>query len=174
MFKFGRQRQVKSALVDLLERLLKLEYSLAVNYPRLARLIKDAATRDSAIGLGKASLRHADLLANTLNELGGSPSSSFEQIDDESDLVEVFTHQLAAEREVQRIHLEGERLATDQKLKAELLALAEEETAHVQTVEKILTYLKKEEPQSRPSPLPVSREADSTYLAAAPALNRRR
>ena len=174
MFKFGRQRQVKPALVDLLERLLRHEYTLAVNYPRLARLIKDVATRESAIGLGKASLKHADLLANALNGLGGSPSSSFEQIDDESDLVEVFTQQLAREREVQQIHLEGQRMATDKKLKSEFLAMADEETEHIQTVEKILIYLKKETPERLSSPAPVLQEGDPAYLPAAPALNRRR
>ena len=63
---------------DILNKALTLEYTLIVHYPRIASMIKEQETRKLVNELGRASVKHADVVANAIIKLGGHPEWSFE------------------------------------------------------------------------------------------------
>jgi bacterioferritin len=142
MFKTSNKISGDPALIELLNQILKLEYSFIVNYPRLGRMIKDTSTRILVNSLGLASIRHADVVADASHRLGGNPISHFESIPDNPDLVDLFTQQLDKENLALSLHQQCAELTKDEELKLELFGIADEEKAHIKTTEKIIFNLK--------------------------------
>ena len=141
MFKRSNKKE-NSELIDLLSDIYKLEYSMIVNYPRIARMIKDKETQDLTEMLGTASIKHADTVANVLKQLGGTPLWSLAMFPDDLSLEEIFTQQLEKEIIAQKSHQRCSELARDSALKEEFASMAEEEKSHIKTVEKILARLR--------------------------------
>jgi rubrerythrin len=127
--------------MGLLNQALRLEYSLIVHYPRLANTIKDEETRKLVLELGSASIRHADVVANTITQLGGEPDWSMELYPDEMDTVEIFQTQLEKEKLALKLHRESADLVPSNSLQVKLSTLAREEEQHIQIVNRILSRL---------------------------------
>ena len=130
-------------VIDSLNKALRLEYSLIVHYPRLANTIKDEETRKLVLQLGSASIHHADVVANTISQLGGEPDWSLDFYPEDLDLVEVFQTQREKEKLALELHRENAASVPSDSLASELSALANEEEQHIRTVDRILSRLKR-------------------------------
>lgn len=129
-------------MIELLNRILRLEYSLIIHYPRLAATISNKEARHGALELGTASVRHADTVAKAITGLGGVPDWSFEPFPDDPDPLEIFQGQLEKERLASELHRQSADLAPDTSLRNKFLKLAKEEQSHVHAVERILSILR--------------------------------
>jgi len=130
-----------SRMLDLLNQVLQLEYSLIVHYPRLASAIRDEQARAMVLQLGSASIRHADVVADTIIKLGGNPRWSFEAFPEQLDIITIFQGQLEKENLALQLHRQSARLAPDVLLGNKFNELAQEEEAHIQVVKNILSKL---------------------------------
>ncbi len=128
-------------LMDLLNQALRLEYSLIVHYPRLANTIKDEEIRKLTLELGSASIRHADVVANTITQLGGEPDWSMELYPEDMGTVKIFQTQLEKEKLALKLHRESADLVPSSSLQVKLSNLAREEEQHIQIVNRILSRL---------------------------------
>ena len=128
------------SVVQLLNQALRLEYSLIIHYPRLASVLRDAETKELALQLGSASIKHADVVANTIQQLGGTPDWSFEPFPEDTDLVRIFQTQLEKEKLARRLHRQSAGLVPG-SLRDQLAELAGEEESHIKIVEDILSRL---------------------------------
>ena len=128
-------------MIDLLNQVLQIEYSMIVNYPRLTSHLENEATRDKALQLGQDSIRHADIVSNIITELGGEPNWSFTTIDQETPLSELFSEQFGAEKLAYDSYKKCAGLSSDTVLQDQLRSIAEEEKEHMQLVEDILAEL---------------------------------
>jgi len=126
----------------ILNKALTLEYTLIVHYPRIASMIKDQETRNLANELGRASVKHADVVANAIIRLGGQPEWSFEFFPEQGDLVAIFETQLEKEKLALDLHHQSAALVTIAGLREQFEEIAKEEESHIKTVEKILRRLK--------------------------------
>jgi bacterioferritin len=129
--------------INLLNQILQLEYSLIVHYPRLASAIRDEAVRKLAVGLGNASVDHANVVAKAITKLGGKPVWAFGEFPRGKNTSEIFKTQLEKEKQALRLHLQSAGLVTDTSLKDDFHKLAKEEETHIKTVENILAMLEK-------------------------------
>jgi rubrerythrin len=134
----GRSSQTT---LDLLNQALNVEYSLIVHYPRIANSLPDEETRRLVHGLGEASIRHADVVADAIKELGGKPDWSFEPFPEHMDTVSIFKIQLQKEKMALMLHQETARLVRSRVLREKFKAIAGEEESHIRTVEEILDRL---------------------------------
>ncbi len=130
-----------SGVIDLLNNILKIEYSLIVHYPRLANRIKDNEIKRLAHELGIASIAHADTVANAIKKLGGEAIWSFEQLPDEDNVVKIFQLQLEKEKVALKLHQQVAALITDSQIKEQISRLAQEERSHIKSAEKIMAEL---------------------------------
>ena len=139
----ARKRTTNESLeiLELLNKALQLEYSLVVHYPRIASAISDDKTRELTLALGTDSVRHADIVANAVSSLGGSPAWAFEPFPLETDLVRLFRGQLEKEQQALRLHEESAIAARDGSLRLKLARLATDEERHIHTVKEILSRL---------------------------------
>jgi hypothetical protein len=140
-------------LTDLLGQLLKLEYSLLVNCPRLARMIPDMQTRNLAVELGSTRVGHTDFIVKATHLFGGMPIWNFEPVPDDSDLLELFTKLREREIMLSGLYQRCVDLIEMEDLKSQFAALAEEEKDHSRTVEIIIGRLEQTQSQERPSPV---------------------
>lgn len=131
-----------SQILDLLNRALKLEYSIIIHMPRIASGIKDEETKDLAITLGNASVKHADTVANAITSLGGNPEWGFEAAPMGKDLIEIFEQQLDKEKLARDLHQQSANLISDKLLKLRFAQLAKDEEGHIQIVNDILARLR--------------------------------
>jgi bacterioferritin (cytochrome b1) len=131
----------KQKLLEVLGRSLTVEYSLIVHYPRLANSISDSKTRALAISLGTASIKHANVIADTIAKLGGRPVWSFDDFPNEDNIVDVFKRQLEKEKLALELHQQSVSLADDMSLVNHFKRIAEEEKKHISIVNEILRNL---------------------------------
>lgn len=143
MFRLATKGKNKShtELINKLGQISTLEYSLIVNYPQLARKIKDKETQDMVLSLGTASIHHYDVVAKALTKLGGTPTILIELLPLDKDLIQIFMQQLEKENLALDLHQQCTNLTDDRALKQELASIADEEKSHIKTVEKILSKL---------------------------------
>ena len=138
-----REKPAKSLQVlDLLDRALKLEYSIIIHIPRIASSIKDEKTREMALELGNASIKHADTVANAISTLGGNPEWAFESAPVGKDLVEIFEKQLEKEELARQLHQESASLIQDRAFKLKFEQLVRDEECHIKIVNDILLRLR--------------------------------
>lgn len=130
-----------SRVIDLLNQALKLEYSLIVNYPRLASAIGDDETRQMTLTLGSDSIHHADIVANAITAIGGTPNWSFEPFPLEMDIVDIFKKQLEKEKLALQLHQQGVNLVNSDYLRGKFSELVDEEKQHIELVDKIILRL---------------------------------
>jgi bacterioferritin (cytochrome b1) len=127
-------------LVDLLNRALKIEYSLIIHYPRLANAVEDKEVAKKVMSLSTASVGHASAVASAIASLGGDPQWSFEPFP-EGTLSDIFRVQLEKERAALLLHRECAQLALNPALREQLNRLASDEEWHIQVAGEILDYL---------------------------------
>ena len=128
-------------ILDQLNQSLHLEYSLIVHYPRIASRIKDKKVREMALKLGSVSVKHADIVADAITKLGGTPQWSFEGFPEETNITDIFQKQLEKEKLALRLHQQSAHLIQDTELSDNFSKLAREENAHIKIVEDILSRL---------------------------------
>lgn len=82
-----------------LNQALQLEYSDLFLYPREAKLIaeKDAVAASMFEKFGLMEVRHADLLARRIIELGGKPVWDFLLLQDKNDLKDILNRHIEYE-----------------------------------------------------------------------------
>jgi rubrerythrin len=136
-----RHENNSTQILELLNKILRLEYSLIVYYPRIAAAIRDPQVRQEVLQLGSASVPHADTVARIITKLGGTPEWAFDPFPDTDDLVRTFERQLEKEKIAYDLHLQSSRLAPDPEMRDSFARLAKEEQSHIRTVLNILTRL---------------------------------
>jgi bacterioferritin (cytochrome b1) len=130
-------------LLDLLNITLDLEYTLIVYYPRIASIIQDDEIKQLAQSLGIASIGHADTVARTIINLGGTPHWSFESFPDEINLKTIFEVQFDKEKFALKLHQQVVALVTDSSTRDKFIGMVQDEESHIKTVEQILERLSK-------------------------------
>jgi bacterioferritin len=128
-------------ILVLLNRALRLEYSLIIHYPLINRSIHDNDLKSMVKTLGVMSIKHADIVADAITSLGGTPDWSFDPAPEEIDLKNIFQIQLAKEKLALQLHSESSKLIPDMALKTQFEALAVQEEEHIKIVESILSWL---------------------------------
>ena len=128
--------------LELLSQALQIEYSMIVQYPQFAERIHDEEIKQQVMALGIASTKHADVVSRAITKLGGTPEWSFEFVDRDTDLLDIFTKQLEKEQLALKLHQQAASTIQDDSLGQEFTALAEEEKMHIKTVERIIAGLK--------------------------------
>ena len=131
-------------MINLMNQALRLEYSIIIHIPRIASLIEDKDIRELALKLGQDSMKHADVVADAVTNLGGIPTWSFESFPVGKDIVTIFQKQLEKEKLALQLHQKSASLVKDNALKAKLTKIAKEEEWHIQVVNDILLKLNKE------------------------------
>lgn len=139
--KKARGATQSSQMLELLNQILKLEYSLIVHYPRLVPAVRDHKARQEAVELGGASVHHADTVAKAISKLGGTPEWSFESFPDNLDIPTIFRQQLEKEKLALELHQRVSRLASDASMRDTFGRLAKEERNHILIVENILSIV---------------------------------
>lgn len=130
-----------SQVIDLLNRVLSLEYSIIIHLPRISGVFKDRDFRDKALYLSSASVKHADEVAQAIETLGGKAEWNFESFPDDGNLVKMFEIQVDKERLAHQLHLECVRLLPE-GFKPKFRQIAAEEEWHEQVAQEVLDYLK--------------------------------
>ncbi|MFH1311677.1 MAG: ferritin-like domain-containing protein [Candidatus Eisenbacteria bacterium] len=133
--------QSSRTALDVLNRALRLEYSLIIHYPRIANSIPDEETRKLVQQLGEASTHHADVVADAIKELGGEPDWSFAPFPEQRDPESIMRTQLEKEKMALELHERAAGLVHSRSMRDQLRTLAREEEAHIHTVEQILERL---------------------------------
>ncbi len=133
-----RERAMRSAeLLDLLNQALRLEYSLVVNYPRLARKMADKAIRETVDAMASASLVRAGRIAAVLSRLGEYPVWTFDAVADEMELNDLFLRYKGLEDRSTKVQKRCAELTQDQGLRSEFLQLAAENQERLRALERI-------------------------------------
>ena len=133
----GEHRQI----IDLLNKILKLEYSLIIHYPRIASYVQDEETKEMVLKLGEYSTRHADITAKTIQELEGEPVWDFEPFPELENLTSIMHNQLDKEKLALRLHAQAANLAPNPSLRDTFTQLSNEESGHIELVKTILSRL---------------------------------
>lgn len=124
-------------IVDVLNRILYIEYASIWHYPRLAEKITDKEAREYFIQLGEDSIRHADQGVQLVRACGGEPILSIDK-EPEENIVCVLQHMLEMEKLAAWLYRQATGLTTSDEIKKLLLNHAHEEEDHAKSVEKIL------------------------------------
>ncbi|MFC1999817.1 ferritin-like domain-containing protein [Chloroflexota bacterium] len=127
--------------IELLNQALHLEYTLILYYPRIAFLIQDEEIAKLALGLGESSIRHVDMVARAISQLGGKPKWTFDPFPSIEDAMAILETQLEKEEELLGIYRRCIGLISDISLKDDLDQLVEDRDWHVRLVEDILSRL---------------------------------
>ena len=127
-------------MVELLGRSLQVEYRIIVHYPKLMAMLPDEETRNLALTLGLDSIRHADTVREVIMGLGEEPP--FPSVDALPDVSvrDIFRRQLEYEKLAFLLHTEAANLASPEH-KAAFRRIAQEESHHIEGVERILKKL---------------------------------
>jgi bacterioferritin len=128
-------------IINLLNQVLNLEYSMIIHYPRIASTIQDEEIKNLVLKLGSDSMGHADIVANAVIKLGGKPVWSFESLAERFDHLDVFQTQLEREKFAKQSYEKCASMVMDNSLYARFNELAKQEAEHVHIVEKVLSKL---------------------------------
>ena len=142
MNKDARVPAENQEVINLLNVVLKLEYTIIIHLPRVSGAFHDREIRDKVLHLSSASVKHADEVARAIESLGGKAEWEFNPFPDDGDLVKLFEMQVAKEEEAHRLHLECARMAPGQVLKERFRRMARDEEWHAGTAREILSYLR--------------------------------
>ena len=122
-----------------LNKALQFEYSDVFLYPREAKLIKD---KDEVISslfeqFGLMEVRHADLLAKRILELGGKPVWDFFLLQDKTELKDILTRHI--DYETRAVDFYGRLLEqVDEETKILLRGIRAEEQVHLDKIKGLL------------------------------------
>jgi len=137
-----RKKSLESKqIVDLLNQALKLEYSIIIHIPRIASNVTDEKIRKMVLTLGNTSMKHADMVANTINALGGTPEWAFHPMPIGKDLVEIFQEHLDKEKLALQLHQDSASLIQDRNLSLKFNQLSRDHERNIETINTILEGL---------------------------------
>ncbi len=139
MKKVKTAKDASPRIIELLNQVLKVEYSLIIHYPRIASYIDDEETKETAVRLGEYSTRHADVAAKAIRELGGKPIWNFDPFPEVDSIIPIFRIQLNKEKQALNLHTEAANLVTNPVLRDKFTQMAKEEKEHIKLVETILS-----------------------------------
>ncbi len=114
----------KKAIVDLLNKSLRVEYAFIANYPRLIDQmvnidqIPDEQTPKDLERLGSASYRHAGQIGQLIIRLGGEPNWRVEVIERIVDIHSMLIKQLEREKLAQSLYQQAKRVAEQNPVKS--------------------------------------------------------
>ena len=128
-------------IMDALNEALTLEYSMIIHYPLINKAIKDLDVQDMVKVLGVDSIKHADVVADTVRSMGGKPSWNLDPAPDDIDLSKIFVSQLGKEKRAYLLHNDAARLVPDNTLRTSFENIALQELEHIKIVEYILAAL---------------------------------
>jgi bacterioferritin len=131
----------KTKLIEILNKILKLEYSLIIFYPRLASMIKDEEAKVLTQQLGTDSVQHADTDATVIRQLGGNPNWTFQVFPLDLDLITIFDTQLQKEKEAKELYQLASSLTSDSSIKRRFSDIIKHEDHHIELIKKILSRL---------------------------------
>jgi bacterioferritin len=129
-------------IIALLNRVLKLEYTIIIHLPRISGAFHDREIRDKVLHLSSASVKHADDVAAAVEKLGGKAEWEFEPFPDDGNLVRMFETQVMKEEDAHNLHLECARLAPGVVMKELFRKMAKDGVWHKDVALEILAYLK--------------------------------
>ncbi|APV43850.1 bacterioferritin [Dehalogenimonas formicexedens] len=130
-----------SPVIDLLNQVLTLEYSIIIHFPRISGVFKDRDIRDKALYLSSASVKHAGVVSEAIESLGGKAEWNFEPFPDDGNLVRMFEEQVDKEKLAHRLHMECVKLLPE-GLKPKFRQIAAEEEWHEKIASEVLQYLR--------------------------------
>ena len=138
----------ETELIDLLNQILCLEYSIIVHFPSISGAFPDREMSDKMLFLSTASIKHANGVAEAIEKLGGKPEWSFEPFPD-GDLVKVFEFQVEKERQAHDMHMKCAAMAEESYLRKQFATFAKDEEYHEKVAQEVLDYLR-----ARPKAVP--------------------
>jgi bacterioferritin (cytochrome b1) len=127
-------------VVDVLNRILYIEYASIWHYPRVAEKIADKEAKEYFIQLGEDSMRHADEGIRLIRSFGGEPLLKIDDVPEE-DIFCILQHMLEMEKLAAWLYRQATGLTDNDDTKKLLLEQAHEEELHAKSVEKILMRL---------------------------------
>ena len=127
--------------IELMNLTLGVEYSCIVHFPRLSIITKDEEIQNLITELGEDSVRHANIVAEAISELGGNPTWAIEPFPDDTDIVDIFRLQLEKEELALRLHSQNAKSQVDSSIKSKLEDIAKNEAKHIKIVKHILSKL---------------------------------
>ena len=127
----------KEAIVDLLNKGIRVEYGMVLNYPRILDQIVNIDKSQSeefinnAERFGKDSFRHATIVAKLIEELGGEPEFEILTADRMIDVNKALVEQLGKEKLAESLYKEAGLIAQSNQAKAKglfgkLMSMGEE------------------------------------------------
>ncbi len=114
----------KRAMVDLLNRVIQMEYAFIINYPRLIDQIisieevPDQQIVDDLERLGKDSTEHLGVAGQLITRLGGEAKWRVNVIGRMVDIDNLIEQQVAWEKAAMPLYIEAKRLAQDNPVKS--------------------------------------------------------
>ncbi len=107
----------KRAMIDLLNRIIQMEYGFIINYPRIIdQIVAIEEVPDQQIvtdleTLGKDSTEHLGIAGQLITRLGGKPLWRVNVIERIVDVDKLIEQQVAREKEAMPLYIEARRLA---------------------------------------------------------------
>ncbi len=114
----------KRAMVDLLNRIIQMEYGFIINYPRIIDQIvsieevPDQQIVDDLERLGKDSTEHLGIVGQLITRLGGETRWRVNVIGRMVDIDNLIEQQVAWEKAAMPLYLETKRLAQDHSVRS--------------------------------------------------------
>ncbi len=125
-------------LINLLNQALKMEYSDIFLYPRHSDLFQNHPfIRELFQNFSQMEVRHADIIAQEISKLGGSPVWDFRLLTGQKSKKDVVDWHLANEHAAIKHYEQCIRAANDKRLKDVLDGIRVEETIHQAALEKL-------------------------------------
>ena len=128
----------KDSLIKLLNYALQFEYSDVFLYPREAKEIKDEKIAKLFEEFGLMEVRHADILAIRIAELGGKPVWDFKLLSDLNDLKLILERHLEYENKAVNFYQNLIDQIDDQEIKIMLRGIKAEEETHRDKIKGLL------------------------------------
>ena len=129
----------KDELIKVLNYALQFEYNDVFLYPREAREIKDKNVAELFENFGLMEIRHADMLAIRILELGGKPIWEFKLLSDLSDLKEILKRHLNREEETVNFYQNLIEQVDNPEIKIVLRGIRAEEEMHRDKIKELLS-----------------------------------
>lgn len=126
--------------IELMAQTLQVEYRFIVHYPRLMDMAPDTESRGMMQRIGSDSVKHADVVRQAIQALGGTPPFPALEALPDLPIGEMFRKQLEYERLALMLHSRAAELVGPEWREA-VRRIAEEERWHIRGVEGILERL---------------------------------
>lgn len=111
------KKEAREAIVDLLNKAIRIEYPLILNYPRIIDSLKSIEQTDDEKlirdieTVGKDSFRHSGMIAQLINQCGGESAWDIEVVSRVPDVQALLNDQLKREKTVVPIYTEAKKIA---------------------------------------------------------------